>query len=71
MTELKKTTGHPTEILAKDIAKFTQDIECLHTTLPLLMNVMGIVQNDTQKKYHDFLEEHSTDKKVDGDQITC
>lgn len=70
MTDTAEATNHPTQILAEDILKFTQDIECLYTTLPLLMKVMGTVQEETQKRYHTFLEDHATDKAVDGFQTT-
>ena len=47
---------HPIKILAEDIIKFTLDIECLHTTLPLLMNIMGATNKKIHDEFHTYLE---------------
>ena len=60
----------PTQILSDDIIKFTQDIECLHTTLPLFMTIMGHIEKETHGKYHRFIDDHSTDKSNNGNQTT-
>lgn len=61
---------HPTEILSQDIFKFTQDIECLHTMLPLLMIIMEAVKKDTHDKFRRFINEHSLEKSENGNQTT-
>jgi hypothetical protein len=59
MNDVKESTKQPTQILADDILKFTQDIECLQTTLPLLMNIMEMVQDETRKQVRTFINEHA------------
>lgn len=39
MNDTKESIQHPTEILSEDILRFTQDIECLNITLPLVMKI--------------------------------
>lgn len=55
----KESKKYPTEILSEDILKFTQDIECLHTTLPALMIVMGALTKKTYNNYMDFIKKHA------------
>lgn len=57
-----QSTQKPTEILAAEIIKFTEDIECLHTTLPLTMGLVGILQKDTGDKFTKFIDEYATDQ---------
>jgi hypothetical protein len=59
MSETEAPIKHPTQILSDDIFSFTQDIECLHTTLPLIMIIMGTVHEETHKSFHTFIDEHS------------
>lgn len=56
----------PTEILAAEIIKFTEDIDCLHTTLPLAMRLVGTLRKDTGDKFTKFIDEHATDKTEKG-----
>jgi len=70
MASGEKPPKHPTEILYDDIIKFTQDIECLHTTLPLFMTIMEHIQKETHSKYHRFINDHGTEKNKDGNQTT-
>jgi hypothetical protein len=70
MSETEESIKHPTKILSNDILSFTQDIECLHTTLPLFMKIMGIVRDDTNKKFHAFIDTHATKKIVTGEEST-
>ncbi|HCE42373.1 MAG TPA: hypothetical protein DET40_02350 [Lentisphaeria bacterium] len=49
---------HPTEILVDDIARFTEDIESLHTTLPMMMHVTGLLRKDADKKHLDYVSGH-------------
>ncbi|HEC96571.1 MAG TPA: hypothetical protein ENI58_00165, partial [Nitrospirae bacterium] len=65
-----KNVKHPTELLTQDILKFTQDIECLQTTLPLLMTIMEVVKKDTHDKFYGFINEQALDKTENGDQTT-
>ena len=51
---------YPTEVLKSAISRFTEDIESLHTTLPLLMRLTGILRTDTKKKYDSFMEKSAT-----------
>lgn len=62
MTEDDKKIEHPTQILSEDILKFAQDIECLHTTLPLLMKIMVTVQKDTLETFHHFIDKNVIEK---------
>lgn len=66
----EESIKHPTQVLAQDIIKFTRDIECLHTTLPLFMQIMEILDKESHKKYHTFVEERATEKTKDGDSTT-
>lgn len=68
MTE-EKIKKHPTEIISEDIAKFTQDIESLHTTLPFLIVNMGSLKKSTHGKLIEFINEHALEKNK-GDQTT-
>lgn len=65
-----ETLKHPTQIFSEDIIKFTQDIECLHTTLPLLMAIMSAVNKDTHDKFRTFINEHALDKTEEEEQTT-
>jgi len=49
---------HPTASLKVDIGRFIDDIESLHNTLPLLMQLTGTLRKDTRKKYDDFMSEN-------------
>lgn len=60
----------PAEILADDIIKFAQDIECLHTTLPLVMTIMTALGTDTHEKFHGYINENALEKSENGNQIT-
>ncbi|MBI5374039.1 MAG: hypothetical protein HZA77_01280 [Candidatus Schekmanbacteria bacterium] len=60
------TGKHPTEILAGEIGKFTQDIESLWTTLPLLTNVTGYVLSEARKKKNLYIEKHHIEIKKEG-----
>jgi len=70
MTEGDEKIKHPTQILSEDIFKFTQDIECLHTMLPLLMNIMVTVLKDTHDKFHRFIDENVIEKTEQGNEET-
>lgn len=61
---------HPTEVLVQDISRFAEDIESLHTTLPLIMHVTGYLRKDTEKKYQDFMQEHAEVKEKTEDSTT-
>lgn len=65
-----KDSKQPHQILAEDIIKFTQELECLHTTLPLLMLILGALQENTHKQYKSFVNDHATDKNEDGNQMS-
>jgi hypothetical protein len=69
MTKEEKTDNHPTQIFAEDIMNFTRDIECLHTTLPLIMKIMETVKKETSKPYHAFMKAHAV-KETDKDDRT-
>jgi len=49
-----QSTKKPTEVLATEIIKFTEDIECLHNTLPLTMGLMGKLKKDTNEKFNNL-----------------
>jgi len=61
---------HPTETMVEDISRFTQDIESLHTSLPLIMSLTLALRRDTHKKYQDFLAEHAELKEKTDDSAT-
>ena len=63
-------TKHPTATLVEDIERFTDDIESLHTTLPLIMIINGYLRKDTQRKHHEFLAKHGTVKEKTEDSMT-
>ena len=45
---------HPTKTMVEDISRFTEDIESLHMTFPVMMGLTSVLRRDTQKKYQDF-----------------
>ncbi len=57
-----QSTQKPTEILTAEIIKFTEDIECLHATLPLTMGLDGTLRKDTSNNFTKFIDEHATDQ---------
>lgn len=70
MTEKEDRNINSIEILAEDIFSFTNDIECLHTTLPLIMKVMQTVNEATWQKYLDFIEKNAVEKVNNEDSNT-
>ncbi len=71
MAEKEDIKKHPTEIFAEDILNFTRDIECLHTSLPLIMKVIQAVEEMTQKQFLDFIEKYASEKHVDENNALC
>jgi predicted 3-demethylubiquinone-9 3-methyltransferase (glyoxalase superfamily) len=63
----EKLERHPAQVLSDDLVKFTQDIDCLFTTFPLLMEIMRVLHNESRKNLHNFIDEHATDKTENSD----
>lgn len=62
----------PTKILAAEIIKFTEEIECLHTTLPLTMGLVEELREDTGNKFKEFIVQHATAQtEKEKGAITC
>lgn len=69
MAGCEEGTRHPTETLTENITKFVGDIDCLDTTIPLLMTLMNAVTKEARGNFTAFLGDRAIDRSESGNQI--
>jgi hypothetical protein len=62
MSECQESDRSATKNFAEDIKKFAGEIDSLYTTLPLLMNIMTALLEETQKRFISFIDENALNK---------
>lgn len=59
----KEAQPHPTEVLKAEIQRFTQDVEALWRTLPLLMAVTGYSKEQAKEELNNYLNKYGEKKE--------
>jgi hypothetical protein len=64
------SSKNPTEVLCDAITEFVGGLDCLYTTLPLLMKVVDTVTKERNRLFLTFLDEHTIERSENGSKVS-